>query len=142
LAAGITQVRLQDIPVTVQDETDPDRFALSLTGGTDSDQYSLFFWPAPARSAVDAIVISYSVDTVISSDSPATTPQKAVALPFPAQFEDAILYYTMSFMLAGRGDEGDREEAMKYKALAEQELRENAPVDAISARRDCNRAMP
>jgi hypothetical protein len=142
LACGLPQVPLAEIPITVPQESDPDRFALSLTGGATADRYSLYFWPAPARSATDAIVVTYDVDTSIISSSPATGPNLAQTIPYPAQFEDAILYYTMSYLLLSRADEGDREEAQKFKMIADQEVRENAPVDALTYRVDNNRAMP
>ena len=141
--AGLLQLASpKDLPLTLDEESDPQYFVLRLTGGTNANQYSLIFYPVPARSATDAIVVDHAVDTIISSDSPATAPQLAVELPFPEQFDEAMLYYTAGFLLAERSDEGDMQESMKFEAMAKAEIRENGPVDSLSFRADLNRAMP
>jgi hypothetical protein len=139
---GLPQIMADQVPVTVPQEGDPEGYSLSLTGGTDSDRYALTLWPAPARSAADSIIVDHAVDTIIESDSPATAPQLAQVIPFPEQFEPAILYYTLYYALSERMDEKDKQDAQYYLSMAKDEMKENAPVDAISSRVDINRAMP
>lgn len=142
--SGLDQIDYALLPVVnnVSAQADPTHFALSLTGGAGANQYLLTVFPAPARNAVDAIIIDFEVDTVIESDNPSTGPQDAQIIPYPEQFEEAIVYYSASYLLLERSDSKDTEESRKYRKIANQEIRENRPVDALSFYRDQNRAMP
>lgn len=139
---GLPQVLRHLIPLTTPNERDPVMFSLNLTGGAAQNQYELFFWPPPARSATDAIQITYALDTVIVSDDPSTTPQDEQVIPYAEQFEEAIIYYTAAFLLFERSDDKDTQEAQKFRLIADEEVRTNRPVDALSFYRDNNRAFP
>ena len=105
---------------------DPDRFALNITGDVDGDKYSLVLWPIPFRSAVDAIVVTYEVDYTFNS-AVTSTP-----IPYPRQFYESIIFYSCYYILAFKDNATDREQAMTFKNIADQEIRENRPVDALT----------
>ena len=134
-STGLRQVGLSDIPITVPNERDPDRYSIRLDAGTDENQFEIFLWPAPARSATDAIVITYDVDVVFDG----TAGQK---IPYPPELQEAIVYYTASYLLFERADESDTQEAQKFKIMGDTEVKENRSVDSMSHYIDNNRAMP
>ena len=79
----IVETSIQKIPVITQTQKDPERYALQATGGANGQNFSLFMWPAPGRSAPDSIIIDIELAYEFTSTNPATAGELATELPFP-----------------------------------------------------------
>jgi len=126
---GIIQIDLIDLPLTlsVQSGRDPDRFVLQLTGGTAENQYQLTLWPTPGRTALNAIVVDAEIDYVFDVADQATT-----NVAYPEQFDEVIKYLACYFLLFTKDNANDQNQAVRFKAAAEEILEQNRPVDAIT----------
>jgi len=126
---GLIQIDLHDLPITLSalSERDPDRFVLDLTGGSADNQYSLTLWPTPSRSATGAIVIDAEVDVIFT-----VAGQASENVPYPEQFSEALKYLACFYLLAAKDDERDQRQSLNFKKLADLEIDQNRPVDAIT----------
>lgn len=94
-------IRLEDVPVFTPNETDPTHYYLQPSGGANNNQFSMFVWPTPARSATNAIIVDYTPDYTLALGSD--------TVPFPDMFNAPIVLYTAGSMLVDREDAKDVE---------------------------------
>lgn len=91
--------RLKDIPYQVANEADPEYYYIQPTGGTNGDEFSIFVYPAPARSTADALVIDARPSYELAND--------ADYIPFPSHFHGPIIRHTVGSIMADRDDDKD-----------------------------------
>jgi len=105
--------RLDAMPYQAGTEADPTHYYIQPTGGTNSDEFSLFVWPAPARSTADALIVDYKPLYEMVND--------VDYLPFPSMFHGPLIQYASGSFLADRDDDKDVAvgERMMARAMTE-----------------------
>lgn len=141
-SGSLTELALEDMPVVVTQNGNPDRFSLKAVGGSNEDQFSIFVWTAPDWAASDNIIVDFDIDYQFTSDDPSSGADLAQLIPFPPAYDKIIVRLTAAEMLGERSDADDIQKGEFWYDKAMQELKPKLPIRTTSYRRDVRRAFP